>query len=109
MLTSLTVCEITATTGKIIGFDFASATPKYTESEMDQISEQPNFVGDQYVFSVVNDYDPFTMCFADADFNAITRIENIPSLNLTDSTTGDLFEGPYGVDFSPVITVSSST
>ena len=56
MLTSLTVCEITATTGKITGFDFANATRKYTESELDQISEKPNFVGDQYVFSVVKGY-----------------------------------------------------
>lgn len=67
-------------------------------------------MGDKYVYSTVDsdDYYPYTMGFADATFTNISKIEDIPSLNIADSATGDLFEGPFGVDFSPVITVSSS-
>lgn len=66
-----------------------------------------NFVGEKYVYSTTTDNDPYSMSFADKTFTDITRIENIPSLNIRDSATGELFQGPYGVDFSPVVTVSS--
>ena len=76
---------------------------------MDQLSQRPNFVGDKYVYSTSDsDYYPNTMSFADATFTNISKIENIRSLNITDSATGDPFYGPFGVDLSPVITVSSS-
>lgn len=74
---------------------------------MEQLSQMANFVGDKYVYSTVKDWDPYTMSFADKNFTDISRIENIPSLNISDSATGERFYGPFGVDFSPVITVSS--
>ena len=98
----------TATTGRITGFDFDSTTEFYVEPNMDQLTQRPNFVGDKYVYSATSDYYPYTMSFANEAFTDISKIENIPSLGFTDSATGELFYGPFGVGLSPVITVSSS-
>lgn len=77
---------------------------------MEMISQRPNFVGDKYVYSTTDSSaDPNVMSFANEAFTDISKIENIGSLGFTDSATGEIFYGPYGVDFSPVITVSSSS
>jgi len=99
----------TETTGRIIGFDFANATNStfYVESYLEQVSQSAKFVGDQYIYTNTdNNYKPFSMNFANQNFTDISRITNIPDLNLMDQATGDNFVGCYGVDFSPVIMVS---
>jgi len=64
------------------------------------------FVGDQYAYTKIDDnYYQMNINFASQNFTDISRIENI-SEGLTDQATGDYFYGCYGVDFSPVITVS---
>ena len=75
---------------------------------MEFLSQRPNFAGDKYVYSTVDGSSPYTMSFADKDFTDISNIENIPSLDIKDGVTGEVFQGPYGMDFSPVITVSPS-
>jgi hypothetical protein len=63
------------------------------------------FVGDQYVYTNTDDENyPFSINFASQNFTDISRIQNIPGLNLVDK--GSSFYGCFGVDFSPVITVS---
>ena len=80
---------------------------------MSLLSQKANFVGDKYVYTVSdNDYDPYTMGFVDKDFTDISKIENIPSLDIRDSATGDLFYGPFGMTEwvrVPVDTDSMST
>lgn len=74
---------------------------------MEQVSQVAKFVGDQYIYTNTDtDNYPFSINFASQNFTDISRIENIPGLSLTDQATGDQFYGCYGVDFSPVITVS---
>ena len=97
-----------ATTGRITGFNFEALVSVFEESEMSLLSQKANFVGDKYVYTTADDYEPYTMSFADKDFTDISKIENIPSLDIKDSATGEDFYGPDGVDLSPVITVSSS-
>ena len=95
-----------ATTGRITGFNFEALQQVHTEPEMGMLSQKANFVGDKYVYMTA---DPYTMSFADKDFTDISKIENIESLDIRDSATGvRLKDGPYGLDLSPVITVSSS-
>ena len=97
----------TETTGRIIGFDFASASDFYVESYVEFVSQVAKFVGDQYIYTNT-DYRhyPFSINCADQNFTDISRIENIPGLSLTDQATGEEFDGCFGVDISPVITVS---
>ena len=118
MIRAFPLWLIAATTGRITGFDFTALDTVYIEpepeptgkdSDLQFLSQRPNFVGDKYVFSSIHNDDPYTMGFADKDFTEISYIKNIRSLDIRDSATGDLFYGPYGLDFSPVITVSSSS
>lgn len=76
---------------------------------MDMMTQQPNFVGGKYIYSSTDDcHDPKTMSFADPAFTDVTKIESIRDLGITDDLgSGEIFKGAYGVDFSPVITVSS--
>ncbi len=75
------------------------------------MTQRPNFAGGKWVFSTDNsDYDPNTLTFATPDLTDVSHIENIPDLGITDNSvnsTGEIFYGCYGLDFSPVITVSS--
>lgn len=72
------------------------------------MTQKANFVGDKYIYSTLtSSYSDFEMSFADKTFTDITKIVNIPDMGITDAATGATFEGPLGVDFSPVITVSS--
>ena len=98
----------TATTGRITGFDFANADKDvFVEEYLDMLSQMASFAGDKFVYTNSDgDCEPYSMSFADRTFTNITKIEDIPSLGITDNS-GALFHGPYGVDFSPVITVSS--
>lgn len=101
----------TATTGRITGFDFVNATTFYEDPHMDMMTQRPNFAGGKWVISTDDDdYDPNTLTFADPAFTDVSRIENIRNLEITDNSvngTGEIFYGAYGIDFSPVITVSS--
>lgn len=100
-------------TDRITGFDFAGLQDIHSEEYLEQLSQLAKFPDStnpqtpRYVFTNTDDDNyPFTISFASSDpaFTSITRIENIPSLNIFDEGTGDQFLGCFGVDFSPVIT-----
>jgi hypothetical protein len=103
-------------TGRIIGFDFASPDFQsiHKEAYLEQLAQLAKFPDStnpqtpRYVFTNSDDdHYPFSINFADPTFTSISRIENIPSLSIFDSGgSGDQFLGCFGVDFSPVITVS---